>query len=276
MFSTVVVALDSDIMHRVADAELVQSWTGGPTQPEHECRREQDRWWLYCPAIGAARFESDSHCIEQYVRPGIPFDQFQPVFEHEWLPLIYQCWGDLVLHASAAVRLDDQAVVVFAGATGAGKSTFGFGLGQRPHWQQIADDSLALSPDERGVIVQPLPNAIRLRPQTAAYYRALPSDRHQLEWPDGSLTPRTIYIPEPAEDVGATPQFVRLSPVLALNTLLQLAYVLDLNHPASKRLVTRQCLDLMSRVPVFRLRYRKQFSAMEATLDAIEAHSRNL
>ncbi len=273
IFSTVADALDESTRQQIASAALVRRWLTLPDQPAHECSRAADGWWLYHPRYGAARFGAHSRHVQQYICPDIAPDDYQRIFEHEWLPLIYQAWGYFVLHASAATQADG-GTLLFVGMSGAGKSTLAFGLGQRPGWQQVADDSLALTFAPDGPRVIPLPNAIRLRPASAEHYAA--ADRAALDWPNASLSPRALYLPEQDADHPAQPSISALGPAEALNRLLDQLYVLDIDSRDVRRAVTADTLDLLSHVPVFRLRYRRDFAALDSTLTGIEAHVASL
>jgi hypothetical protein len=272
IFSQTVDSLDKHVQQQIDAAAPVRRWLTLPDQPAHACRRAGDVWWLAHPHYGAARFSADSRHIRHYLSPSMSVEDYLPIFEHEWLPLIYQIWGYTVLHASAVTR-DDGETLLFVGMSGAGKSTLGFGLGQRPGWQQIADDSLALTFEPDGIRIAPLPNRIRLRPASAAYYATTPSE---IDWPSAALRPRAIYLPEQDADQAAQPSIESIGPAQALNRLLDQLYVLDIDSRDVRRNVTAHLLDLISRVPVFRLRYRRDFAAQETILDGIEAHAGTL
>jgi hypothetical protein len=270
VFSSSTPPFDERARQQIEAAALVRHWRTLPDRPAHEFRRAGDDWWLTQSDYGAARFSADARRVQHYIRPEISTDEYQRFFEHEWLPLIYQTWGYTVLHASAVAR-GDGGTVLFTGMSGAGKSTLSFGLGQRPRWQQIADDSLALTVAADGITVVPLPNAIRLRPASAEYYAATP--RAALDWPGETLRPRVIYLPEQDADHAAQPTIELLGPAQALDQLLDQLYVLDIDSRDVRRQVTANVLELIRYAPVFRLRYRRDFAAMETTLDAIEAHA---
>lgn len=270
IFSTVTQVLDESVQQQIDAAVLVRTWVVLPSQPEHECRHTGNSWWLFHPFYGAAHFDAHSRSVQQYVCPDLSTDEYQRMFEHEWLPIIYQAWGYFVLHAGAVTRTDG-GTVLFVGTSGAGKSTLAFGLGQRPGWTQIADDSVALVIAPDNVEVVSLPNAIRLRPASTNYYAtASPS---ALAWPTVPLSPRAIYLPEQDANHPEMPTIEALGPAQALNGLLDQLYVLDLDSRDVRHVLIAQTLDLISRIPVFRLRYRRDFAALETTLDGIEAHA---
>ena len=133
------------VEHQLDNSTLLEEWQILPADPPTQLRKVGDAFWLSASGVGAIQFNASSRLISAYPQDGVQTRIFERALIHEWLPLVYQAWGYQVLHASAAVHLPSGMVIAFAGETRSGKSTLGYGLGQRSDWQQISDDSLAFT-----------------------------------------------------------------------------------------------------------------------------------
>lgn len=192
------------------------------------------------------------------------------------LPQVLHLRGQLSLHASA-VALGDGGVLAFAGPSGAGKSTLATRLGLRG--ALVSDDCLALEPYSGGVTVLPSYAATRLCTDAAA--ALVPLDRAvrpasprtnklvvELPRPTGPLRLRRLYLLARSEE---PPTVVRLSQRDALGALAGFVHRLDPDD--RQRLVgelARLC-EVVSRVPVARLSYRRSFADLDRVVEAIDA-----
>ncbi len=207
-------------------------------------------------------------------------EQFKRLVFHDWLPFVYNFWGLQVLHASAAVHSSSGQVVAFSGASGAGKSTFGYGLGLLPEWQQIADDSLAFVAQHKPVRLLPIPNEALLRPASAGYYGDFGARGEFLDWTNTPLRLKRIFLLEPSDDLAVPVRLLPVSRARAYVSLLQQAYTLTLDlHRGAVRLVDRskdnrqqmeEYLSLASQVRVSRLQYPRKFVALDKAFSLIE------
>lgn len=238
-----------------------------------QLREADGYYWLGCFVVGGIRFNLASDKISAFPAQGVSEDVFERTLAHEWLPLVYQAWGYQVLHASAAACRAGGQVVAFSGDTGAGKSTLGFGLGQRPGWVQIADESLAMLIRNGRVELAPIPNFTRLRPHSARYFQRGSRDFDWLEWPSGELTLKGIYFLEvtPTEAGTSTPpvKVIQLNGAEAYPMILQQAFALSLTrHDHNQRLMS-DYLQVARQVPCYRLLFSKTFPAIDEVLDVI-------
>jgi len=166
--------------------QLLATWQGfDPSDSPTLCFREGDGVWILRADLGGVRFARHEHDLRVYPKEGADAEQFKRMVFHDWLPFVYNFWGLQVLHASAAVHSPSGQVVAFSGTSGAGKSTFGYGLGRLPRWRQIADDSLAFAAQPDSLRLLPIPNEVLLRPASALYYGDRVLSDEFLGWADG-------------------------------------------------------------------------------------------
>ena len=195
-----------------------------------------------------------------------------------------------MLHASAVACAASGRTVAFTGATHAGKSTTAYGMGRRPGWQPVCDDTLAFSvspwpangspasasaqaPTSSALItLHPIPNDARLRPASAKYYGVPDTAPETLVWPDAVLGLGAVYFLEGDETFGRAAEFERLRVAEALPLLLQQAYALSFKIPKYNQQLMKDYVALAAGVAMFRLRYRRSFDAAEELFAAIEHH----
>lgn len=184
--------------------------------------------------------------------------------------------GYLVLHGSAVAI--HGAAVVFAGASGWGKSTLAAALERRGH-PLLADDFAAIRLGRRGPTLRPTVSMLKLWPDSA---RALGLDTTTLPRLHPSVEKRRV----PARRAtrlartvtlhrvvilapGATPGVTRLDTQQALVELLRHSYgarTLAALHPADH---FARCAALVRAIPVLRL-------GTSAALDALDAFAAQL
>lgn len=257
-----------------AGAELLVRWPA--TEFEHtdtDCVQVGDQIWIWQPEVGAVRFSLYDPSLSAFPWPGSDVDRFRQVVTRSWLPAIYPLWGRQVLHASAVACTATGDAVAFTGPTHAGKSTTAYGLGRRPGWRPVCDDTLAFSVSaEAGVRLHPIPNDSRLRPASAEYYGVSDRPQETLEWPDGDLQLKAVYLIEGDDTFEQAAGFTRLRGAEALPLLLQQAYALSFKLPKYNQQLMKDYLALATGVPVFRLRYRRSFDVAEELFSAIAGH----
>jgi hypothetical protein len=231
-------------------------------------------YWLRCPGFGAIQFSENSKTIYAYPQSGFRNDLFTKKLEHEYLPIIYQVWGYQVLHASAVVNLSTGSLVAFSGKTGAGKSTFGYGFGQYPGWQQVADDSLAFKIDESSVNLMPIPNAVRLRQSSAKHFGQKTYSYQTLYWPDINLSLEYVFFLEMVNGQKENKRPCSIEPIKGTETyplLLQQAYALTLNNSKLNIRLMRDYLELTRWITAYRLFYKRGFSSLEKIIDMVRS-----
>jgi hypothetical protein len=265
----------SEAESRMKGGTVLEEWQLLPDGPITQLREIGEDFWLASTKLGAIQFDTSSRSISTYPRKDIDFRIFERTLVHDWLPVVYQSWGWQVLHASAVVHLPSDIVIAFAGETGAGKSTLGYGLGQRSDWQQISDDSLAFTIQTGEVRLIPIPNAVRLRPASARYYGQQAYSHEPLDLPDIDLSLDYVFFVEGhSETVSMAGSPGCDLPMDGVQTFLQLlknAYALTLKIPEHNERLLRDYLRLAHQVVAFRLVIHKSFVALNETLDTVES-----
>ena len=263
-------------------ARLLARWP--PTEFENtatDCFSLDDQIWIWQPEVGAVRFSVYEPRLSASLWPGGDAAWFREVLHRSWLPAIYPLWGRQVLHASAALSEDSGGAVAFTGATHAGKSTIAYGMGRRPRWRQLCDDTLAFSistaESDRAlplgsVLLHPLTQQARLRPASADHFGVADRFDDTIDWPARTPLLRAVCVLAGDPDCETPPSFTRLRTTEALPVLLQQAYALSFGIPQYNQQLMKDYLALASAVPVYRLRYRQSFDLMDALFAAVERH----
>lgn len=260
------------------EGELLTTWPAAPFESSPtDCYKLGPEYWIWQPGVGAARFEATEPRIHAFPSPEGDAQWFRQVVTRSWLPAIYPFWGRQVIHASAVAYAATGDVVAFTGSTHAGKSTTAYGLGQRPGWRLVSDDTLAFScsPGAKGsdtLRLFPLSNDVRLRPASADYFGKTGEDFEPVQWPSGQLRLRAIYALEGDETLALPAEFTRLRVMDSLPMLLQQAYALSFKIPKYNQQLMKDYAQFAASVPMFRLRYRRSFDVAGAMFEALERH----
>ncbi len=253
---------------------LLATWPALPfEETATECFQIGQEYWIWQVGVGGICVFADRPAFVAYPSPQVDRTWFDRLVSRSWLPTVYQIWGRQVLHASAVASSTSGEVVAFTGSSGAGKSTMAYGLGMRPRWTLICDDTLAFShassSDARRIVLHRLRNDARLRPASAEYYGTTGAP---LEWPKHPLRLKAVYALQASPDHCRGAQFTRLRSAESYPLLLEQAYALTLKIPKHNQQLMRDYLELTASIPVFRLEYRKSFQIVEEVVDAVEDH----
>lgn len=196
------------------------------------------------------------------------------------LPLVLQSRGLEVLHASA-VRTP-HGVIALCAVKETGKSTLAYALSRRGHplW---ADDAVVVDTAATPVRVHQLPFGIRLRPASAAFFGRDGTDgndpapaaaRSTAGPPDDNFGEAVslagLYVLVRDEAVAESADVRPLSAAAALTAVLAHAYCFSLHDVERKGQMMTQYLALVSRVPVYEVRFGTGLDRVPAILDAIE------
>jgi hypothetical protein len=214
---------------------------------------------------GVADFRVTQQGVEGVPVPGVPERAVYAAFSAEVLPILHQLDGTPALHASA-VAVNDQALA-FAGPSGRGKSTIAALLSADPRFSLLADDSVALDVDDRGVWALPSSGHVRLRPPSA---HALGEAREKLF--DKFVVPRpTATVPKRLSalfELGAPAETVRIETMRPRDAVAVLAAHAQRLDPTSQQLLRAE-FDFLDRVAsgvrVASLRYPHDFDARALT-----------
>lgn len=234
---------------------------------------------------GVARFRIDFRACS-ITAFDIDPDAGDSVIEHilndHIAPRLLAEMGELVLHASA-VRIGD-ALALFLGETGAGKSTLAISLHQAGY-QLLGDDAAIVTPGDAGYVARAVYPSLRLYPEAidslvgsgaATSPMADYSDKQNVHLPSvehgpaGALPLAAIIFLE--GDVGASePAAAALDSTRACIALVEQSFSLDPKDPrcGARRLAALSQLALA--VPAYRLSYPHDFARLGEVHAVIES-----
>lgn len=181
------------------------------------------------------------------------------------LPLLLQARGTQVLHASALAG--PRGVVAICGRSTAGKSTLA-AAAQSPDLRVVADDSLAFAAGDDKALALTLPYLVRLRPAAYARLGALA----QSAGPGGEELPLAGIIMIDRDAQAAPAEWSPVSPTEALGALMPHAYCFSLSQ--SKEQLVEAYAELVERVPVVGLSFRRDLNELPAVVEEVRAFCR--
>jgi hypothetical protein len=218
------------------------------------------------PGVGSYCFRSGTEEVSAHPEPGVDRETVEDAFRRAVLPLAIQMLGREVLHASAV--LGPRGVVALCAVSETGKSTLAYGLSRRG-FRLWADDAVAFELAADGVSALPLPFALRLRPASVAFFGTA---AHELEEPDRPEDLAAILVLERAELLPERAVLVeRFADGLAFPAVLAHAYCFSLDDDERKRRMMGAYMELVGRVPVYRVRFRPGLDRLGRVVDALDA-----
>jgi len=211
--------------------------------------------WLEWPGVGVFAFSAGSQEVRVWPEPRTRHETVVETFSRMARPIILQALGEgQVLHAGASVG--PGGLLAFCGKSGSGKSTLSFAMQDVGYWQ-FADDALLLRVgQDRRIMARQLPFVPRLRPASRAYFpharyrRSSASNPHS---PDVRLN--AIFLLQQSADL-TSPTISLIPPARAFSELLPLAHCFDIEGTTHTRRLVDDYLQVVARVPAFRLEYR--------------------
>lgn len=216
--------------------------------------------WIDWPDFGL--FAIPTTGFETRVWPVSNADNVSAFFRRRLQPLILQLYGYQSLHASAV--LSSAGAVAFAGLSGMGKSTLACAL-RDLEFTQIADDAVVVDARSRPVEVRLLPFAPQLRGD-ADGLDAL-RDEHA---PLVATAPLALIVVLNQDAAADRATFQRLEGPAACVALMAHAHVFDPSDGMDR--FVAEYAALANDVPVFRLTYRPDFSALPRLAQAVRDH----
>ena len=233
--------------------------------------------WFHLLGVGSFRFARTGGVVA-VVPEGTDADRVGDAYRRSVLPLVLQSRGLEVLHASA-VRAP-HGVIALCAVKETGKTTLAYALSRRgyPLW---ADDAVVVDtpadPAAAAVHVRQLPFGMRLRPASATFFghdRGAANGRAHVSGVAGDFAEAVplaaLYVLARDEGVASGAEVRRLSAAAALTAVLAHAYCFSLEDPTRKGRMMAQYLALVSRVPVYEVRFATGLDRVPAILDAIE------
>jgi hypothetical protein len=234
--------------------------------------------WMYLPGLASFCFGEDADRVMAIPHGRAQEDLIRDAYHRNVLPMVLHTRDREVLHASAV--LTPCGVVGLCAVSGTGKSTTAFALSQQG-WPLWADDAVAFEISQAGPTAIPLPFGVRLLPEATAFFGRYRAAENRL--PNRGAKDRGVSKPAPlaallvlvrmqGENSGgeaASPRIRRLPANQAFLDVLAHAYCFDLQDTNRKRSMMCRYLDLVSRTPVFEVRFRAGVETLPVVLDGI-------
>jgi hypothetical protein len=230
-----------------------------------------ERHWIHIRDVATFVVDAGSEQVRAISSSPIDRRLVRDAYYTNVLPIaLHIVRGYQGLHASA-VRIGDRGVVAFCAASTEGKSTLAYGLSRREGNSLWADDAVALKVGAGSVECIPLPFSVHLRPESAAYFRR--DSEPGKPRSEGESEPERLAVLFVVRRIatGSPPaEVVRLPLSEALPALLPHAYFFGLGELEKRRRIMEDYLEIVARIPVFRLGLTAGFDHFSAALDRIE------
>jgi len=224
-----------------------------------------DDHWIHVSGRGAFRFPPSGGGVSVVPDTAVDPELVEDTFRRIILPLALQAQGREVLHASAVQG--PHGVIALCAVAGTGKSTLACGLSRRGH-RLWADDAVCFEPNADIVAAMPLPFTLRLRPESAAFFADEPRP-HVPQTPDAVERLARVCVLERSE--GMEPAIERLGAAEAFREVLTHAYCFSMRDRPRNEAMVQNYLELVDRLPVYRVTFPEGLSRLDAILDLIEA-----
>jgi hypothetical protein len=229
---------------------------GGSSGREH---------WMQLLNVGLFVFGEEADVVTAFPEADAAPELVEDGFRRAVLPMALQVLGRDVLHASAV--LGRGGVIAFCAVSETGKSTVAYALGRRGY-RLWADDALAFRIDAAAVTAVPLAFTLRLRPATSEFYGV--NGEAPVVQPAAAERLTAVCVLERSSDGDDDAPVERLTGADAFAAVLPHAYCFSLADDARKARMTASYLELVDRIPVFRVRVRSGLEHLQLLLDRIE------
>ena len=232
-------------------------------------RSHGDRHWLNWPGVASFRFTGDGDAVTAVPYAPTRLELIRTTFHHSVLPLALQARGRESLHASAV--LTDNGVVGICGTAQTGKSTLAYALSGRGR-TQWSDDAIVWDFSGKRPTTIALPFEVRLRPPASSLFRV--ASRSAVKAPPTATSHAPLaalcVLARAAIDRTAPPVSIeRLGGAHALTTVLEHAHCFNPYNAVRKRQMLVNYLELLSRVPVYEVRFQPVLAFLPHLVDAI-------
>jgi hypothetical protein len=217
--------------------------------------------WMHWPGLGSFAITARGRRVIAYPCRGAHRELVEDTYQRSVLPIALQAFGAEALHASA-VHIG-RGVVGFFATSETGKSTLAFELAKRGY-AQWSDDSLVFDTGCSDPTVFQLPFRVRLGGSS------------------GTASPRTSTLPmrapvtalfllERAQLTGPDPASIEpLAGAHAFAALLEHAHCFETYNAERRARMVHFFLDVVTRVPTLKLRFRPDLSGLPRVVDAVE------
>jgi hypothetical protein len=226
--------------------------------------------WMNLPGVATFCFSTTPGQVAAYPERSIPEHVVADNFLRAVMPMALHVRGWELLHASAV--LAPAGVVALCAVAGTGKSTAAYGLSQSgyPLW---ADDVVAFDVRSDPIEATSLPFSLRLLPEAASFFGE--RRREHPPTPEGAEGARAplaaVCVLERVEGEPGQVTIERSFGGDAFTAVLTHGYCFTLRNAERNRRMMKSYLELIDRVPVFRVRFAPGLEQLSGVLDAIKA-----
>jgi len=237
---------------------------------------------LRFPGLADFVISADGRQIDAWSDPTIGAGTLDHLLLDQVLPRTLAQQGRLVLHAGA-VRIDDQAVA-FIGDTGSGKSTLTASF-HSAGYPLLSDDGLVLKTEEGLVRALPTYPSLRLWPESVSgLYAQQPTIVPMAHYTakqrvilngvpvaaNNPLPLASLYVLAPeVKAVTASVSLTLLRPCEACIAIIRNSFQLDLTDRCRVAELFADASRIANSLPVFSLRYPREFARLPEVRDAI-------
>ena len=240
--------------------------------------RTLDGYLLRFAACGDFTISADTTSIKCRPLPEVPKVSVRHVLLDQVIPLVLSRREHVVLHASAV--LTSIGAIAFAGKSGRGKSTLAASFAKEG-CALLADDCLVLRAKPTGWLAIPSYPGVRLWPSTvdALLTESMPTC-DVADYTTKQRLGRTERLSQASDPARLRSLFVlaygageisveKLSRGVAMITLVRFAYNLDIKDVAFLRRQFNTLSRLIDELPVYTLRYPREFAMLPTVREAI-------
>jgi hypothetical protein len=220
--------------------------------------------WVEVPGTGLFRLNLTNRKVTAFPDAHASRILVSDVYLTMVLPIALSCYGYEVLHASAVLM--EGGVFGFCATSGTGKSTLAAAF-CRNGCLAFADDALVLDFDtgRPAITAVSVPFSLRLPEGSVIRHTQVGGQCVGMSRPLAALCVLGRGPLPPS-----APEVLRLPPIQAFSALLPHAYYFSLGDLARKRLMFLRYLDLVSRVPVYKVTFAADFSCLPELTRAVE------
>lgn len=245
--------------------------------------RDEDGYLVRFPGEVDFSIDQAGERVSASPVPGVGPDRVRRLFENSIQPLVGNHRGGLFLHGSAVAI--DGAAIAFLGHSRSGKTTLAgaFARSGRPF---ITEDVVDLERQGQNYLIHPKSSGLRLFADSAEFLfgAAREADLREgklaydgdgyFDFHDGPAPLRAMFLI--GKDHTANFSVSRLPDERALTSLMQHAFILDVEDRARMKAHFARLADLAEHVPVFTLGYPRDYAVLPDVMDAVLNAQANL